>query len=186
MLNRIQLISFLFGFYHVISTKVLYPKTLNFLYSAATLSLFLLSFPTGDRSWNSGDLRPLCSPTSTSSRSPLLPSLSLLNYGRPPPIGGNIRQVAATPPQAVALWWLTWRRQQWQRSVVDAIKAATAWTPVPRVVTNQNSDNLHTLLILLIFLVVCAGNWILSLQFYHYKMVTIHVCNCNYFFSGNS
>ncbi|KAF5771934.1 hypothetical protein HanXRQr2_Chr13g0570801 [Helianthus annuus] len=27
-----------------------------------------------------------------------------------------------------------------------------AWTPVPRAVTNQNSDNSHTLLILLIVL----------------------------------
>ncbi|MFS7979271.1 hypothetical protein Hanom_Chr10g00925411 [Helianthus anomalus] len=45
------------------------------------------------------------------------------------------------------------RPEQQQWSVVDAIKAAAAWTPLPRAVTNQNSDNSHTLLILLIFLV---------------------------------
>ncbi|KAJ0591000.1 hypothetical protein HanIR_Chr04g0203611 [Helianthus annuus] len=138
--------------YHVISTKVLYPKNPNFFFSL--LSRNPVPFPSlvSDRR---PELEFRRSPTPLFSDQHLFSltsSLSLLNYGRPPLIGGDIRQAAATPPpQAVALWWLTWRRQQRQRGVVDALKEAMAWTPAPAV-TNQNSDNSHTLLILLIFL----------------------------------
>uniref|UniRef100_A0A251SNN5 Uncharacterized protein n=2 Tax=Helianthus annuus TaxID=4232 RepID=A0A251SNN5_HELAN len=141
------------GFYHVISTKVLYPKTLIFF---SLLSRNPVPFPSLVSDWRP-ELEFRRSPAPLFSDQHLFSltssSLSLLNYGRPPPIGGDIRQAAATPPpQAVALWWLTWRRQQRQRGVVDALKEAMAWTPVPRAVTNQNSDNSHTLLILLIVL----------------------------------